>query len=287
MKTTLNLPDDLADRLSRHEGQVERILELGLRLVDSEGEALDADVGDELPTGWRAPVADLIRQRRRDSGAIPPSDEELFAYHRGDLPPDEEEKLLDRLTLHPEAVRDLVDLVAFDRDQTPSTSEQRETTQALHAFRARLEGPGPRSRRNLWLAAAAVLALAVGASWIPSLLDRQVDPAGLRYAAVIDIAASRGARPFPVPRDAPEILLILPLEVSTEVENGTLRITSATGDEVYRDTFQQQHARWSRLYLSLPRALLEPGDYRITVAAPDARQETLEFRFAIEDPAPQ
>jgi hypothetical protein len=287
MEKTLHLPDELADRLAQREDQLGRILELGLRVVEREEGELGSEPDEELPAVWEDALADLMSQQRRASEEPPPSPEEVIAYYRDELDPGEREKWLERLALHPDAVRDLVDLIEFGRAGEPTARELQETQEALRSFRTRVGGGVSPPRRVPWLAWAAVLALAVGASWIPWLWDRQTPPSSPRYAAVIDVAASRGARPFPVSEEAQEILLILPLEVAAGSERGTLQITTADGDVVYRGTFHITGDRWSRLCLSLPRDRLQPGTYRIeiTIAATDARPGIREYRFAIEDPA--
>lgn len=289
MEKTLNLPDALADRLRGREDQLGQILELGLQAVEREDEDLEPDVDDELPAAWRAELATVMSRRRQSSEEPPPSLEELIAYHRGELEPAEEEKWLERLALHPESVRDLADLIDFDRDEIPTAQQAQETAEALRLFRARARrSASPPSRRLRWIALAAVLVIAVGASWISWLLGHQEPASGPRYATVIDVATSRGARPFPVSEDAQEILLILPVDMTAEPRQGTLQITADDGDLVYQDTFQVTGDRWSRLYVSLPRDHFPPGSYRIeiTTSGQNDAPDTQEFRLAIEAPAP-
>ena len=292
MEKTLNLPDDLADRLSRREAELERILELGLQIVEREDSEIDTGAAgsadDEvLPAILQDVLNAHMNQRRRASVDSPLDPAELIAYHRGELEPVEEERLLDRLTLDHRAVRDLVDWIEFDREETRSAKEQQKTTEALHSFRARVGGSASRSRRYRQVVLAAGLAVAFGAAWTLGLVTSRAKVSGPRYAAVIDVAASRGARPFPVSEDAQEILLILPLDAATGTEMRTLQITGIDGGVVYQETFRVTEDHWSRLYLALPRDHLAPGTYRleVTTAAAHARPEDREYRFAIENPA--
>lgn len=306
MDLKLNLPDDLAKRLGPHEDRLVHILELGLRSLAIEDEDSETEA-DGLPAAWQTAHGELVRLRKTDSPL--PSAEELIAYHRGKLDPAEEEKLLDRLALDAEAARDLLDFIWFDSHQASRADPgSPDTAQALRRFRARLAEvpkteptvhpfpipaapqkvtlPLSRFRRHRWLGWAAALLLVVGVLWIPWWLGAPADRSSPRYAAVIEVTASRGARPFPVSKDVGEILLILP-HVESGSEQGRLRILTANGEVVYDDVLRRSADPWSRLYLRLPAERFGPGTYRIEVStsAQDTLPELRELQFSIEDPA--
>jgi len=116
MEFTLNLPDELADRLPLHEDRLALVLELGLQVLRAE----EAEVESDLLPGWRAALMEVLR--RRDSRGEPPTVAELLAYHRGTLEAEAVGDLLERLILHPQAARDLLDLIEFEAPDDVSDS---------------------------------------------------------------------------------------------------------------------------------------------------------------------
>ncbi len=299
MEKTLNLPEELVGRLPEAEEQVVQILELGLQALDQESGKHEVE-SDLESTVWSAAVRKLLINRRRNSRQPPPSTEELIAYARDELEVTERESFLEQLAVHPESIRDLIDLIEFGRDEAPDDTEKQEVSEALELFRSRLESRpevpeekklrvSETSRPRPRLAWAAALLIGAGGAWLLALLGSQIgQPPTPHYAAVIDVATSRGARTFPVSSDAPDVLIILPdVELPAGSDQASLRISKPNGDIVYQDSFHRSSDRGIRLYLSLPSKDLPPGSYEIQISIPrlDTRSDVREYRFAIEPSA--
>jgi hypothetical protein len=323
MEFTLNLPDELADRLPLHEDRLALVLELGLQVLRAE----EAEVESDLLPGWRAALTEVLR--RRDSRGEPPTVAELLAYHRGTLEAEAVGDLLERLILHPQAARDLLDLIEFEApdavsDSAPNVApnaalnaipsivnieSKGPASAALQTFRARVAGladhetasgapfdepsdeqaqvipfPPPSLR---WVGWAAALLLALGSLWVVGLPRQGTNlDYGLDYATIIEVTTNRGTREFPVSETSEEILIVLPRAESAQTGKGRLRVFDARGAVVYEQAFLGLDDPWSRLYVRLPRVDLGVGTFRIEISPDSPADDHREYWFTILIPPP-
>ncbi len=260
------------------------------------------------------------KAERRERNEELPAPEELVAYHAGELDGEANEELQRRLAFDPEAAREFLDLTDFARLQAPDEGHQlseEDVQDALTTFRERVrrdEGsyenrrlpsapaelvaslppsanlyPFPAEhvqalRRRANLLAAAVLALAVvGGSWGWSLYHQLARYSGPRYAAVIDVEATRGERPHTISQQAEQILLLVHGADLSPYRRGLLEVVAESGEIIATFELNATPDQGSLLYLPLPRELLPVGSYRIRIyGADEGRPLVKEIRWALE-----
>lgn len=282
MELTLELPDELEERLRANEARLEEILELGLAALEDD----------------------------------PPTPEELVAYSRRQLDDEAREALAERLALDAGAVDDLLDLEGFEALEPPSEAHQLDdddVARALGALRSRVaaeaevevevevESPepdatpsapsSPTEDRAGQLHATKNPALA---TTIPTLGERRPPrralgawmalAAGLLLAVVglwpgegtaffghpISIETHRDASPvFTMPTEATNLLLTFE-DIKSPVKTKTrLVISTADGRKVFEKRLEAVTDPDSRLVVSLDSDLLTVGTYRLELL--DAR----------------
>ncbi len=275
---------------------------------------------DKTPISFQTAVRKWTEERRRGLADPLPDPEDMVAYREGKLEPDATAALRERLALQPGAARELLDLASFDEMQPPSADyrlSDADVQDALVAMRARirLEGesqdalqtepavakpvgeepqaevipfPAERVRRLQTVARAAAMAalltLVVGASWIVKLYGRLEEATGPRYAQVIDVAPTRGARPYAVSPDAEHVLLVFDGAGLGTYRRGQLVFSTAAGEVLHQSDLTASEDSGSLLTLELLRDLLPEGTYRAEVFGIDSegRHPLREYRFEIE-----
>ena len=122
-------------------------------------------------------VRELVEERRRELGKAPTS-YELLAYHQGELPPEEAERIQEFLAHNPDSARDLIDRVAFQETGLDSSDDltEEEKRKDWEALQRRL-APAPSRPRagTLYAVAASILVVLLGA-WSFTLVLRTQEP---------------------------------------------------------------------------------------------------------------
>ncbi len=271
---------------------------------------------DGKPTSLTNAVRTLAAADRSEREEALPAPEDLVAYRAGELGKEAEEALQRHLSLHPESAREYLDLASFPQLEAPGEElrlSDREVGEALARMRARIqeeeeEGPPaagkeppqaadaaavihpfPEERRHTrrrrgWTLLLAAMALPVlGAFWIGTLYGTASEP---RYAAVIDLDTTRGARPFAVSRHAEQILLIVHGVDLGTYPRGQLEIATDSGEVLRSHEIGAAPDEESLLYLALPRDVLADGNYRIRLFGDDGGRRRLlkEYRLTLEVP---
>ncbi len=274
---------------------------------------------DKTPISFETAIRKWAEERRRGLADALPDPEEMVGYRAGKLEPDAEAALQERLALHPAAARELLDLASFERLQPPDEQHrlsEADVEEALVAMRARIrledekqdirqggleepvvdepqaeiiQFPAKRLRTlraTVRISAmAALLAIVVGASWIGALYRKLEEAAGPRYATVIDVETTRGARPYAASPDAERILLVIHGVDLRSFARGRLEISTDGGEVLRQHDFTASEDEASLLTLDLPRDVLPDGTYRVEVFGLDSegRHPLKEYRFGLED----
>lgn len=263
---------------------------------------------DKESISLAATLSRLAEQERQERGTSPPAPEELVAYHEGELDESAREALQSRLALDPDAAREYLDLKHFGNLQPPD-DENRLSERDVETARARIlariqreeeasrEPRAVRSARSqaepvllprrggqMFRIAAVILAM-VAAGWIALLYRALEERSGPRFAPVIDLNATRGARPYLVPSQAERIHLIFHGAELAAQTRGELEITTDEGEVIRSFELEPAPAPAgdSLLNLTLPRSLLPDGTYRAAVFRLDAGSRRLvkEYRWTV------
>jgi hypothetical protein len=242
----------------------------------------------------------LAEEARREAGPHPGA-EELLAYHQGGLAAAERERLQDHLALCRACARTVLDLAAFpevaDRRGDPPLPRER-----IAAAWERLErdaAPAPvvpfaRRRPAAWLpyaAAAALLVATVGLAYRAERLERQVrDLAGPRVNVQVgDLlplgeAAERSGGEGQRLRLAPgteRLLLLLDVADPGSFPEYRVEIARAGGGVVWSHG-GLRHDAAGRFTVELPRRLLPPGAYTLTLYGLGDLPATRLARYAVQ-----
>ncbi len=250
---------------------------------------------DKTTESLGAAVQAVAEEARFDLGAHPSLDE-LAGHRAGELSAADDERIQDHLALCHMCTRLFLDLGSFPRLETPDGVEPACELEVAAAWRkmapallasaepfSEQYGPGPHRRWRTFLAAA-VLLVTVGAIWIGVLYRRLEERAGPQYARVIDVAASRGPRPYLVSPDAEQILLVVESFDLSAYSRGRLEITRKDVVLETADLDPSPDER-SLLYLVLPRAQFPEGTYRLKIYGLDetGRHLLKDMRLTLED----
>ncbi len=274
---------------------------------------------EKKPNASRKVIRKWAEERRRELTDTLPTPEQMVAYREGNLEPDAEAALRERLALHPVAAGEFLDLVSFDQLQPPTEQQQvtdADVKDAWKAMQTRIDEvgkeqkaqkseleapyvgepqaevipfPAERVRRLRTIArlsaAAALLTLVVGASWIWDLYHRLEEATGPRYAKVIDVATTRSARTHAVSSDVEQIQLVIHGVDLGSFARGLLELSTDDDELLRRREFAASRDEDALLTMVMPRDLLADGTYRIEVFGVDAddRHSLKEYRFGIEE----
>ncbi len=276
---------------------------------------------EETQISLQAAIRRLAREKRGEHDEDLPAPETLVAYREGKLEGDAEQALQGHLALHPESAREVLDLASFSQLAAPRDAyrlSDRDVPAALAEMRERIRGepesldvtgdlptdvapaddlPGvvrPFPVKESWrlgyrevvLLAATVVAVA-GAFWLGTLFGAPGVQPGAHYASVIDVAVTRGPRPYTVSAQAEQVLLVVQDAGLAPYARGELVLATEAGEVIRTFDLSASADADSLLYLVLPRDELPAGSYRLELFGIDAegRQPVKEFRLVL-DPAP-
>jgi hypothetical protein len=255
------------------------------------------------PTDVRVAARILAEEARRGLEGHP-SPEEWAAYHDGELPPEEADRLQDHLVLCPDCAGLVLDLDAFQR--VAEREEERPGEPAAVGWpplRDRLQAEGrlapaaprsaparPRAPRLYPVARAAALVLTVGglSLWVYSLqetLGRQSLPRV--NVPLRDLAPEEGRRAggaeaetVRVPRGQDRFVVILNPRDPEAPAGGALELVDAGGRVVWSAGIGA--APDGPLTLELSRRFLAAGTYRVRVYAPAGSVPHARYSFILE-----
>lgn len=232
----------------------------------------------------------LAEQSAR-SGELPDPDD-LVAYRDGKLGDGARESLERKLALDPAALQEYLDLVDPSRWTAPQegfvTSDE-DLGQAFASLSRRLEDerpeapdsdPEPRpslasGSRNarklppgLWVSAvAATILLVIAGLWISRLQRSLAEQSSPRFAAILDVHPTRGARSTPVSADAGELLLVFhDIDLGTHSQ-GQLEILASDGRSVLVEEIRPSPDERSLLYLPIRQEHMPYGTYQVKIFA--------------------
>lgn len=231
----------------------------------------------DTPLDLKALLPELYADKRR--AAKVPTTEEILSYLADELSPAAEEELRERLSLHPEATRLLLDLAdpsrLEDRDDAPlplpdpDALRQRLRDEGLFEPPARVVPFRPRVHRFYRWAAAALLVLSAGLGI--QLARQRTDAPGADVAMwelwPPDESGQRG--PGAVVEALPGFSHDLVLYAYEIIPEGVYRILVAeeNGDEILSRKVRTNAP--GRVILRLGETDLDPGRYEIRLFAGD------------------
>jgi len=226
-----------------------------------------------------------------------PDPEELAAYHAGELPPAEEERLRDHLVACRECAGLLLDLDGLADPGFGAGTGSDDQEVVWQRLREEIQGKAPvvPLRRPARAAprwkpalAAALLAATLGLSlWVASLRRTVEDLSRPQLnAPVLDLysgtARGAGSPPpvFTVPREARFFTVILNPAGQRRYEGYRVEILRPDGGRVWSGEGLERNA-FGSFSLTLPRGAIGPGEYRIRLLGRTGRdvessEETIE-----------
>lgn len=240
---------------------------------------------------WQSVSREMLAEDRRR--IAPPTTEEMFAYTRGALSPDEEQSVRERLVRYPELVRTLT--VPFPTEGATSGDDDYVSDDEYPAHWAALQKRMGRSKVTLtprvWLPLAAGLALLFGAlfwqaEWKVRRLQHQLsEPRVVTDQRVLLPDGQRGGGEVAttVTPDGDSVLLIAPIIGETIYPEYRLKIADGTG-----------HVLWSSAALPapngdafavlVPRTFLRRGSYQMVLYGISGGHEQEVARYSIRVP---
>lgn len=221
---------------------------------------------------WQAVNRELMAEDRRRLGE-PPAVEEVLAYARGELSPEDEARVRERLLCYPELVRALT--VPFPTEGAepghPDYLPDEEFMRHWAAIRKRMHARQRDARRVLrcWRAStalAAALALALGALlWQATAKLRE--PHAVWEEQVLLPDGRRGSIGEPVTLTArgDSILLVMPLIGPRNFTSYRLELVDASAGRVRWSSRALAPANEDALAILVRRSFLQPGAYQIVL----------------------
>ncbi|HEV7919222.1 MAG TPA: hypothetical protein VGR02_00380 [Thermoanaerobaculia bacterium] len=215
----------------------------------------------------------------------PPTVEEMLAYTRGELSPEDEERVRRLLVLHPELAHALTAPLP-EEDAAPGEDGHlppEELTRRWTELRRSIHGDGG-SVVQFWrrasLAIAAALVLAIGgllgqARWSAHRLQAELarPRAASEYVVLMpDGQRGRPHRPVRLAPNADSTMLVAPLVGSESMDGYRLRIRNESGAVIW--TSEPLHLRDDDTFAILvPRAFLKSGKHQVVLYGIDGTRE--------------
>jgi hypothetical protein len=247
-----------------------------------------------------------IRQKMIEEGRAtlgePPTGEEMLAYTRGELSPDEEERVRELLVCYPELARTLTE--AFpepaepgDPDYLPDEELARHWA-SLQKRAHRPVTPEPAGqvvpfRRPLWTALAAALALVFAASFfyeyakVRQLTAERGRPVAVASQEPVQLYpdTSRGGATPPTilaPEGQPSVLLV-PMNYGQEFPRYRLELLDSAKQPVWK-TDLAHHPDQDAFTVTIPAAFLKRGRYRLVVSGLDGARVEEQASYGLSVP---
>jgi hypothetical protein len=230
----------------------------------------------ELQAARRAMMAEE-RARLGD----PPTAEELLAYSRGELSPDQEERVRELLVCYPELARTLTEPFPEaarrgDADYLPDE----EFAKHWESMKTRVGEPDTKVvpfRRPVWAALAAALALVFGASFVyeyakvRQLTAERMQPRALASQEPVALYPDtrRGGDPAPPTVLSPEgqpSVLVVPMRYGEEFPRYRLELVDTAAKRTVWQTEIPRQTDQDSFTITVPGTFLKRGKYRMTVS---------------------
>jgi anti-sigma-K factor RskA len=224
---------------------------------------------------WQALHEHLMADERKRIGD-PPAAEEVLAYTRGELSPEDEERIRERLVYYPELVRTLTAPLP-EKDPEPADADyvpDEEMTSEWAAIQRRIHGAPTHATRVLqfWraYAVAATLTLVIGGVWWnvqprfnqPLVVEEQaLEGDGTRSLATDEFQT--------ITAKGDEILLILPIYDATSDQLQLKILDASANPPRVRWSTDRLQRRGQSLSVLVPTRFLKPGKYRIVLYGND------------------
>lgn len=217
----------------------------------------------------------MLAERRRKLGA-PPTNEELFAFMRGELSPDDEARVRELLIAYPELARAMA-------EPFPEDGELSEVELASHwnSLQKRIHGDPVQRRVRYWQRASAALAAAMILTFGGLVWQRQASlaprVATSRHLLLPDGQRGGGEPATVIATDGNAYILIASLIESRAYD--AYRLEIVTGGATPRTLWSSPALRRpdnDTFEIVVPRAFLGPGLYKVIVyGVSGERQEQL------------
>jgi hypothetical protein len=224
---------------------------------------------------WQT-VHQQLRDEERREGE-PPTAEEVLAYSRGELPPNEEARVREALLPYPELVRAMIEPFPAEGAAPGDFDYLSDREFATHwaSMQRRMQRPAARGARvvQLWrysTAIAAGIALVFGVMlWRTTA--RLSDP---RVVGEFQTLLPDGRRgPSEMPVLAPHgdaVLLVVPLVREQHFENYRVALLDADTHAVLWRSAELRPSDDEAFSIVVPRRFLKPGVYQVAVYGIDA-----------------
>lgn len=218
-----------------------------------------------------------ITSERRDRLGPPPTDEELFAFMRGELPPADEARVRELLIAYPELARAMAE--PFPGEDEGELSEI-ELASHWSALQKRIHGDAVLRRTRAWQWTSAALAAALVVAFVGLVRFRQesLAPRVASDAQLLLPDGQRGAGdPFPpLTAQGDSFVLMASLINPPAFASYRLEIVEAGASRILWTSPELQRPANDTFQIVVPRAFLRPGKYRIVIYGVNgARQERL------------
>jgi len=218
-----------------------------------------------------------ITSERRDRLGPPPTDEELFAFMRGELSPADEARVRELLIAYPELARAMAEPFPGEDE-----AELSEIEMAVHwnALQKRIHGDATQRRTRAWQWTSAALAAALVVAFVGLVRFRQesLAPRVASDAQLLLPDGQRGAGdPFPpLTAQGDSFVLMASLINPPPFPAYQLEIVDAGASNIVWTSAALQRPANDTFQIVVPRSFLAAGKYRIIVYGVNgARQERL------------
>lgn len=237
---------------------------------------------------WQAVNRQLMADDRRRTGG-PPATDEMLAYVRGELAPEREAHLQERLVCRPELVRTLTE--AFPTEGAgpgdPDFLSDEEFARHWTAMQTRMRRNGRNEGRVLsfWrmsAALAAAVALAFGALlWQTTLKVNEPHAVWSEQVLLPDGRRGPAAEPATLTAQGDPVLLVTPLIGPRNFREYRLELIDAASKRIVWSSPMLTPHRDDAIAILVQREFLKPGTYQVVVygrGAEDERVATYSLR---------
>jgi hypothetical protein len=240
---------------------------------------------------WQSVHQQLVAEQRQKFGE-PPTAEEALAYSRGELSPDEEAHMRERLLSHPELLRTLAAEFPAEGAEPGDSDYMTDGELAIHwnSLQKRRSARGERGRVvQFWrisTALAAAIALALGVMLWQST-QRVAQPSVVWEQQVLfpDGHRGGGSAPTELAARGDTVLLVIPLISEGTHSQYRIEINGAGNGRTVWNSGPLAPREDQTFSILVPRRFLEPGDYQVVMIGISGAAEERLATYSLRVPA--
>ena len=228
---------------------------------------------------WQAVARQLRDEDRRRVGEEPPTADEVLAYTRGELSPEEEASVRERLLCHPDLMRTLTAPFPAEGAKREDPDYLTDAEYEFHwaAMRRKMQksappvlATAPGRMLHVWRFAAAIaaaIAVVLGASlWQANLKLAEPRIVSEQQVLFPDGRRGPGHEPVALSAQGDSVLLVIPLIEQSEYERYRLELVDAASRKSAWKSEPLPLHDDETFTLLVSRRFLDPGTYEVVVS---------------------